>query len=400
MFKFPDGFLWGASTASHQVEGNNKNNWSEWENSPKRLKQLEQSEEIQKYGIDNFISGQGANHFELYDQDFALAKSLGHTATRISIEWSRIEPEEGQLDHEAIKHYQDVVKSMRAYGLEPVVTIYHWPVPIWFDSDGGWLNRKAVDRFANYAEIVVKSLPEVKYWLTINEPEIFSSSSYLAGNWPPQKKSLSAYLRVFHRLIVAHKESYRRIKTINPETMVGIAKNNVFFEAGTFLDKPITALADWWWNKYFLNKIRNHQDFIGLNHYFHHRFFFGKKMNANKTVSDMGWELYPEAIYFVLKGLRQYDKPIIITENGLADKEDKHRAWFITESLKQVHRAISENVDVRGYLHWSLMDNFEWAEGYWPCFGLIEIDYQNLDRIPRPSAYIYKKICVDNAIFE
>jgi len=149
-----------------------------------------------------------------------------------------------------------------------------------------------------------------------------------------------------------------------------------------------------------LNRIKGQQDFIGLNYYFSSCIHYGLNKNANEVISDMGWEVRPEGIYFVLQDLKKYGKPIYITENGLADTKDEKRAKFILDTLTQVHRAIQDGVDVRGYLHWSLMDNFEWDSGFWPRFGLIEIDRKTLKRTPRPSAYVYRDICLKNSILK
>lgn len=398
-YRFPKGFLWGAATASHQVEGNNHNNWTEWERSSKRREDLEASGELSKYGLDNFISGRGPDQFSLYTEDFALARQLGHTATRISIEWSRIEPEKGVFNQQAIEHYRDVIKTIRDNGMEPFVTMYHWPVPLWFDKKGGWLAKDAVKDFESYATCLTESLgDQVTYWLTINEPEIFTLYSYYKGEWPPQTRSLTKSLRVFLTLSRAHIAAYQVIKTRQPESQVGIAKNNTYFEAGTLLDWPYKIVCEMVWNHHFLKRIARHQDFIGLNHYFHHRFFFGARRNADQHVSDLGWELYPESIYRVLVDLKRYKKPIFITEHGLADAGDVNRAWFLGESLKQVHRAIAKGVDVRGYLHWTLIDNFEWALGYRARFGLVAVNNKTLKRTPRPSAFLYKEIIKKNGL--
>jgi beta-glucosidase len=162
----------------------------------------------------------------------------------------------------------------------------------------------------------------------------------------------------------------------------------------------LKKIIDWRRNFYFLNRLKNYQDFIGLNHYFHNRINYGFNKNENEKLSDVGWELYPEAIYYVLVDLKRYNKPIYITENGLADAKDKQRSWFIFESLKNINRAINEGVNVKGYLHWSLVDNFEWDKGFWPRFGLLEIDYKTLERKVRPSAYFYRDICIANEITE
>jgi beta-glucosidase len=405
--EFPKGFLWGASTAAHQVEGGMRNNWSEWEKSPARLAQLERDGLIKKHGRENFISGAATDHYHRYREDFALARSLSHNATRISIEWSRVEPEEGKFDVTAIAHYRDVIAAIRANGMEPFVTLWHWTVPLWFRDKSEFEKRGNVRYFVRFVEKMVTELGgDVKFWITLNEPEVYTSGHYLRGEKPPQKKDPFLALAVYENLIRAHRAAYRAIKTIRPNAQVGIAKNNVCYEAyhERVWDRFLKYVADWMLNFYFLNHIKDAQDFIGLNHYFHNRIdgWFGK--NENKRMSDMGWELYPEAIYHVLVDLKKYRVPIYITENGLADTRDAQREWFLRETLANVHRAIygsdghEGGVDVRGYFHWSLMDNFEWQHGFWPRFGLIEIDYATQARKLRPSASFYKKVCEGNGL--
>jgi beta-glucosidase len=397
---FPKGFLWGAATSSHQVEGGTNNDWSEWERSPGRREALEKTGRIARYGYENFISGAGVDHYNRFAEDFSLARELGHNATRFSIEWSRIEPREGYYDDRAIEHYREVVKAAKENGLEPFVTLWHWTVPLWFRDMGGLENRKNIHYFARFVQKMAMELLDVKFWITLNEPEIYTASAYWDGSWPPEKKNPIAAFRVFHNLIRAHRASYALIKSVNPKAQIGIAKNNGYFEA--YKNRPWNLLLkktlDRTWNFYFLNRIRDAQDFIGLNYYFHSRIKGKPNRNENKKISDLGWELYPEGIYHVLRDLGRYNVPIYITENGLADAKDADRAWFIRETLRYVHRAIEAGVDVRGYLHWSLMDNFEWAHGFWPRFGLVAVDYETKARRPRPSALVYKKICEENAI--
>jgi len=390
--KFPDGFLWGAATSSHQVEGNTHNDWSEWEKSEKRTNYLKSSGLADKYGLDNFISGKACDHYNRYKEDFKLAKELGHNAHRFSIEWSRIEPEEGKFDEKEIQHYRDVIQSLRDLGLEPFVTLWHWPIPLWLRDMGGWKNEKTADYFARYAEAMVKALPGIRFWVTLNEPEIYAFNSYLRGIWPPQARNPFTYFKVLKNLASGHNKAYPLIKAASPEAQVGIAKHNVWFEPAdkSLVNRLLVKVADYLWNDYFLNLIEDFQDFIGLNHYFHNRVNWGFNKNANEKVSDMGWELYPESIYHSLRDLVKYNKPIYITENGLADAEDKNRAWFIEETLKHVSRGIEEGIDVRGYFYWSLLDNFEWDKGFWPRFGLVEVDYKTMERKPRRSAFFLK----------
>jgi len=404
--KFPKGFLWGAATSAHQVEGNNHNQWTEWELKNSKIKS--QNAKLKKWPDfilegypnplqeKNYISGRACGHYNRYEEDFDIAKSLGHNAHRFSIEWSRIEPEEGKFNEKEIEHYRDVIRALRARNLEPFVTIWHWTMPVWFARKGGFEKNGNIKYFVRFCEYVTKEFKDdVTFWITLNEPEIYTTSSYLKGVWPPQKKNLISYLLVIKNLIKVHRESYRIIKKIEPSAQIGIAKNNIYFEAyqNKINNWILKKFIDWWWNFYFLNRIKNCQDFIGLNHYFHNRIKnlkFGQ--NENKKVSDMGWELHPEAIYYVLKDLKKYNKPVYITENGLADTKDENREWFIKESLKNIHKSISEGVDVRGYFYWSLLDNFEWDKGFWPRFGLVEIDYKTLKRKPRPSSKIYGEI--------
>ena len=428
IFKFPNGFLWGAATSAHQVEGNNHNDWTEWEhtnsarlaaeaarrhtNAPTRIPDYILNNYPNPLQEENYISGRACDHYNRYGEDFGLVKEMGHNAHRFSIEWSRIEPEEGKFNQDEIEHYRKVILALRERGIEPFVTLWHWTMPVWFVKKGGFEKSGNIKYFVRFCEYIVKEFSaqgesasggkdDITYWITLNEPEIYSVNSYLKGIWPPQKKNLIPYLSVIVNLIKAYHESYKIIKKINPGAQVGIAKNNIYFEAhrNKVHNLMLKKFIDWWWNFYFLNCIKNHQDFIGLNHYFHNRIKnFKFNQNENKKVSDMGWELYPEAIYYVLKSLKKYHKPIYITENGLADAKDENREWFIKESLQNIHKAIAEGVDVKGYFHWSLLDNFEWDKGFWPRFGLVEIDYETLERKPRPSSRVYAEIAKTNTV--
>ncbi len=397
--QFPKGFLWGASSASHQVEGNNQNDWSEWEKSHPRVADLEARGLLEEYKIENYISGKGPDHYNLFDSDYKIAHDLGHNATRISLEWSRIEPIENVFDEKEIEHYRDVVRSMRANGLEPFITLWHWPIPLWLRDKGGWESSEIVFYFTRYAEKITKALgKEVTFYLTLNEPEIYSTESYLQGVWPPQKKNPLAYLRVQRHMIKAHRAAYKVIKENDPTAQISMAFNLLSFEPVTILDKFLVKIFKWWRNDHLINQAEGTLDFIGFNYYFHERVHFGLRKNHNKIISDLNWQLHPEGIYLALKSLKRYNLPIYITENGLADATDSKRKWFIEKTLTAIHQAITEGVNVKGYLHWSLMDNFEWDKGYWPRFGLIEIDYKTLERKIRPSALYYKEICQNNSL--
>jgi len=402
-YKFPQGFLWGSATSAHQVEGNNFNDWTEWEKvNAKRLVQeaknkwqpWQQKKFPEMFNPENYISGLACDHYHLYEQDFEIARSLGQNAHRFSVEWSRIEPQEGKFNEAEIEHYRKVIAALKQRGLEPFLTINHWTLPVWFAARGGWENKESVKIFAKFVDRIANDFKEeIIYWITLNEPWIYISHSYLRGIWPPQKKNLFSSLKVFKNQIYAHKSAYNIIKSYNPEAKIGLAENNIYFEGW------LKWFVRRWINQGFLDEIKRQTDFIGLNYYFHNKIRgFKFSHNDNEKISDMGWEVYPEGIYYVLKKLKNYNKPIYITENGIADSEDLKRAKFIKDHLFWTHKAISEGALVRGYFYWSLLDNLELDKGFWPRFGLVEADYKTFTRKIRPSAYEYAKICRENKI--
>ncbi len=385
-------FLFGAALSAHQAEGGNTHNqWYEFEHKVLSKK--------------NIKSGKAANHYELFDEDFALAKQLGHNSHRLSIEWSRIEPEEGKIDFHEIEHYRKVFKSLKEKGLTPVVTLFHFTLPIWVYKRGGFLYKKNIHRFIEYSKFIITTFKDdIDYVITINEPHVYAYQGYLLGKWPPQKRKYFTYFKILRNLAKTHKLLYKELKTIKSDLKISIAKNNQVFEPARKnnpFDNAITNYFDHTWNYHFLNKIKNHIDFIGLNYYFYRGVKFTKTLakkfyqfhypTCRKT--DMDWEVYPKGIYQMLKELqKRYDLPIIITENGVADDSDKLRQVFLPETLEWVFKAKKEGVNVNGYLHWSLLDNMEWDEGTKYRFGLIKVDYNNFTRSIRPSALIYKDL--------
>lgn len=396
--KFPEGFRWGCATSAHQIEGGLLNDWSAWEQSAGRLADL------RSRGLDprNFISGAAANSYVDNNADLACLRELGANAYRFSLDWSRLEPTEGDFDESALEYYRELIKKLRADKIEPFVTLWHWPLPLWLAAKGGWASPASVIYFERFVGFVAERLGgEVNFWITLNEPMVYATQSYLLGVWPPQRRNPLIFLAVRRHLTAAHRAAYRKIKSLRPTSQVGIAKNNIYFEAGdsSFINRCLKRLGEWWWNERFLNRIKDCQDFIGLNYYFHNYVDhgFGRPF-AYERKSDLDWGLHPEGIYHLLRDLRRYNRPIYITENGLADQGDQHRSWYIAEILKNVRRALDEGVPVRGYFHWSLIDNFEWAEGYRPRFGLYEIDYKTFTRRARPSAQFYADICRHNRI--
>jgi len=393
--KFPQGFFWGSATSAHQVEGGNVNDWSEWEQkNANRLSQIASQKKwpdfiLNNYPnpieLENYISGRACDHYNRFEQDFDIAKQLGHNAHRFSIEWSRIEPEEGKFNEVEIEHYRKVILALKARGIEPFVTLWHWTNPVWLRDKGGWANKKSVDYFVRYAEKMAQVFSEVKFWITLNETNVYTRLGYWQGVWPPERKSLIKYLQSNHHLSLAHIAAYRAIKKISPAFNIGIAHNVIYFT------KLFAGLKGYIHNHFFLNSIKQYQDFIGINYYHSDR-------DTAERSEFLKWSIDSKGIETVLRELVVYNKPIYITENGIADVRDEKRAKFIKDHIAAVHRAIQESIDIRGYLYWSLLDNFEWSSGFWPRFGLVEIDYKTLERKIRPSAWEYAKICKNNIL--
>ncbi len=421
-YEFPKGFYWGAATSSHQVEGNNHNDWSEWEK--KNAERL--AKEAKKYWQDwqknkftemfepeNYISGRACDHYNLYEKDFDIAKSLGHNAHRFSIEWSRIEPEEGKFDEKEIEHYRQVIKALRARGIEPFVTLWHWTLPIWLAEKGGWLNKNTSKYFERYVSKIAASFSDVKFWITLNEPAVYTSLATIKGTQPPGNKSIFKAAKTRVNLIKAHKLAYNSIHSISDSAFVGVGNSANFFipHKNKLYNKILVKIISYLEGGFF-KKIRKNIDYIAFQYYrsIETGFKFGgsflgiieNNLDTGGERTDLGWKIYPEGMYYFLKDLRKYNLPIYITENGLADAADKKREKFIKEHLFWVHKAIKDGVDVRGYFHWSLLDNFEFVEvrGFWPRFGLVEVDYKTMERKIRLSAYEYAKICKNNALIE
>jgi beta-glucosidase len=409
-YKFPKHFFWGASTASHQVEGGTVNQWSVWElahakelaqTAHQRLNWLPNWDKIKAQAEDpaNYVSRAGVEHYKRYKEDFRLAKQINLTAFRFGIEWSRIEPEEGKWDEAEIAHYKEYIAELRRQHLEPFLNIWHWTMPTWFTDKGGFekkANRAYFDRFVQ--KIADELLDDIGYIITLNEPNVYSSFGYINGEWPPQQKNIFKFLTVYWNLTRVHRSAYKIIKAAKPSVQIGVAAQLANIQAKrphNFLDETTTKWMRYFWNWWFLKRIRKYQDFIGINYYFTDYYTgVGWRHNPTVPVSDLGWYMEPEGLYpLILRTWSRFKKPIFITENGLADEKDEARRWWIEESIVAMERAISEGVDLRGYFHWSLLDNFEWAYGWWPKFGLIEVDREHdMKRTIRPSAKWFAEV--------
>jgi beta-glucosidase len=422
---FPKGFLWGAATSAHQVEGSNTNNdWWAFEQLPGAICQ-------------NHRSGLACDWWHNAERDFDLAAGMGHNTHRLSVEWSRIEPEQGVFDPSAMDRYRDMLTGLRRRGIEPMVTLFHFSSPLWLARKGGWRNPGAVEYFRRFVHHTVEQLGDlVNLWCTINEPNVYAVAGYLFGEHAPGESSLPLYFRVLRHLLQAHGAAYRVIHALDGSARVGLVKNIQVLEALEPSDPLATRTAqllDFLFNEVTLRAVEDGRlrfplsvpcsthgplvdslDFWGINYYTRLRVTLGPKdrdllgivglrPTPGAEVSDEGrngtyGEIYPRGIYRVLKRVAAWGKPIYITENGLPDADDDQRPRFLLTHLAHVQRAIAEGADVRGYYYWTLTDNFEWAEGWGLRFGLVALDERSQVRTPRPSASLFADIIEANAL--
>lgn len=411
--QFPENFLWGAATSSHQIEGYNTNQWTRWEkkNASRLAKTAEQKINSEKETgrrtpdwdkvsgeatePENYISGKATNHKERFPEDIQIASDLNLDVYRFSIEWSRIEPEKGEIDEEAIDFYHKLLDELEKHEIEPFVTLHHFTNPKWFADEGGFAARNPSD-WDKYIQTIAEEFGErVDNWITVNEPNVYALNSFLVGRWPPAKKNPVKYLRVLNNMAEFHRDAYEVLE--GKDTVIGVSSSTMFFDsAGGLLNDFLASKSADHWNHRFVEDIMPQLDFIGVNFYNRRKVDRGFYGNGFEKTSDVGWEIYPEGVYHVLKEMDRYDLPIFITENGLADSEDEYREDYLKQVLSHCHQAIEDGVDLQGYMHWSLLDNFEWDSGFWPRFGLVEVDYDTYERKIRESAETYAKITGQN----
>jgi beta-glucosidase/6-phospho-beta-glucosidase/beta-galactosidase len=466
---FPADFEWGTGTSAWQIEGGNTtSDWAQWES----MCELETVDGI-RTGTETIVdcakNDDGPNSWVRYDDDFALAQELGHTAIRMGIEWAKIEPEPNVYDQDVINHYHDVIDAAHARGFSVLLTLQHFTLPIWAHNliepeagMGGWPAHPEVTvgqapiiaAFGEYAGDMAEEFgAKIDTWITINEPMSMLMGGYLMGFFPPGGSlQIETTMRGMFNIVYAHAAGYDAIHARDlvdadgdgKSAMVSIAKNRPVMEPADPNDAGDVESArklEYLYNHILFNgmahgkvdlnadedyddqgegtfeELADKLDWIGINYY--GRFMVsdslttlcdvmpcaeGKGVTApvavlqntdtSRLYSDMDWELHPEGLKKVLEHAATFGVPLRITENGLADDDDDMRASFIVSHLQVVQDAIESGIDVRGYYHWSLVDNLEWADGYWPEFGLIKVDYDSEDktRTPRESASCYTEI--------
>jgi len=438
MKKFPEDFVWGVATSAYQIEG-------AWNEDGKGLSIWD--EFCHRGGkIANGDTGDIAcDHYHRYKEDVQIIQKLNCKAYRFSISWPRVLPEgRGRVNEKGLDFYKRLIDELHAHGIIPFVTLYHWDLPLALEKQGGWTKRFISDAFAEYAEIIVKSLKDrVKHWTTLNEPLVIYGAGYFSGVHAPGYKSLYKSIKVIHNLLLSHAKAYHAIKSISPSAQVGIVNALSPVVPETEKDKKAAMLAESYTQRIFLDPffkgaypslidkklqflnrdirdddftlMKNTCDFLGVNNY--------TRMVVKKTflpvpgfaiiksksypLTAMGWEIYPEGIYRLCTWIKnEYgNPPVYITENGAAFDDvindqgeivDTQRIEFLKSYLSDVHAAIQDGCNIKGYFVWSLMDNFEWAEGYTKRFGIIYVDYATQKRMIKHSGTWYASVCAQN----
>lgn len=392
---FPPTFLWGAATAAHQVEGGNTNSdWWAFEHAP--------------YTAARESSGDGIDHWHRYPEDLALLASLGHTAHRFSVEWARVEPAEGEFSRAALRHYRDVLDEVHANGMVAFVTLHHFTLPAWFAARGGWTAPDALELFDRYVRRVTSELGDsLDYVCTINEPQMVALHGYLEGYHPPGVTNPTLWKRVGRVLLEAHHRA------------VGVCRTTTDAAVGLVVQLPLLApardepacvafcetmqheIVDLYLDG--LDK-KDGGDWLGVQYYRKNWVdpasptLFAPPPPGTPT-TQMGWAVHPDGFREVLRRASRTGLPIIVTENGIATEDDDERLAYLESHLRAASDMLMEGVDLRGYLHWSAFDNFEWSEGYGPKFGLVAIDRKDdFKRLPKPSAHAFARVAKSGRI--
>ncbi len=402
--RFPTGFLFGTATSATQIEGGcETSDWWRFAREAGRIKHGDRPDVA-------------CDSWRRWRDDLALQCELAMGAYRLSFEWARIEPRAGAFDRRALDEYRTLIGSLRDAGIVPMVTLHHFTLPTWLADRGGLLADGFVDRFERYVRVTADAIGDLcRLWVTINEPNVLAAHAYLLGVWPPAMKSPVLAWRAQDRLLAAHDAAFHVLKDrFGDAAQVGVAHHLRAIEPESpsrRRDRAAAAVLKRVFNDAFARAAIAHrtQDFLGVNYYSRDlvRFsprhagelFVQRRVPTEAPVSDLGWEIYPEGLGLVVREwAKRSGLPVYVTENGIADAADAKRGAFLVDHLAELARAIADGVDVRGYFHWSLLDNFEWAEGYEPRFGLAAVDYGTGTRTLRESARVYARIARERSL--
>jgi len=476
--EFPEGFLWGTATAAFQIEMGRgetdpNSDWYVW---------VHDENNIRSGLVSGDLPENGPGFWELYPEDLKHAKEeLGNNAFRMSIDWSRIFPNptwdvpvevsfdsDGNLCHvevseksmrllerrayqPSVQRYREILTECRRLGLTVLLTLYHWPLPLWIHdpivcrddivhaAKRGWVDQSTVIEFSKYAAFIAKTFGDlVDIYATINEPMVVSGAGYLSkgSGFPPGLSDINLFVKVSENLAIAHGIAYEQVKKWDQVSCsnygpayVGIVHCPQYYEPydeSSKGDIEAASFVEYVQNEWFLNMVLKGDfdlnlnriiecdeqrpnlakgcDFIGINYYMRSRVKAAESripgfpgfeiVPCTENCTDMGWEIYPKGLRNELNwAYKLYRRPLMVTENGIADAKDEKRTDYLVSHIREIHKAITEDgVPVKGYFHWSLMDNFEWARGFKMKFGLYKVDYETKERTPTKAVKIYKQI--------
>ncbi|MFQ3574392.1 MAG: family 1 glycosylhydrolase [Thermodesulfovibrionales bacterium] len=397
-------FLWGVATSAFQLEGSPHADWSSWDDLL-------------------CVRPDITNHYNCYKDDLQLLNDLGVNAYRFSVEWSRIQPRENTWDNSSLEHYKDIVSILVDNNITPMLTIHHFTHPLWFIKKYPWHEDSSIERFLIFTERVVKTLNNVKYWITFNEPYVLFLGGYIEGCMPPGIKDVRLAVKALRNILVCHSKAYEIIHSYISDANVSVAHNMAAFTPWhryNPLDKLLSNLAKRFYNNSLIDAfktgilrikfpfsneiiqevpVKDKLDFFGLNYYtrMHLRFNPFKRMCVEIRhrdieglgLTDLGWEIHPKGLEKVIRSASTIGVPIIITENGIATKSSQKKIIYMKRHLDVVERCIKKGYDIRGYFYWSLIDNYEWLQGLDARFGLYTVDFKTLKRQPTSAAKYY-----------
>lgn len=412
----PQNYLWGVATSAYQIEGRIDNDMLRWETSGRFRR-----------GDFNPLVGDACDHWQRWENDFRLLKDLGVNSYRFSIEWARVEPEPGQFNRHALDQYSRMIDRLLEHGITPMLTLHHFTHPVWFHTRSPWHAASSLGAFTRLTEhITNRLLDRIPLVVTINEPLVWLLAAYADAKFPPGYRDLNLVMMALHNMLLAHRDAYDMIKSRYPSVRVGIANNFIVFKRARLnhlFDRRLKPMIHRFYNlmipeAFLYNRLHFHFplvlsydrtidlddkiDFWGVNYYYrlHVRFRFSLERpfemmfipRSGNGLSDLGWEIYPKGLRKVCDWLRFTGKPLYITENGVAAEDDRLRLEFLKKHLDVIDRALQDGLPIRGYFHWSLLDNYEWLEGTRARFGLYRTDFNNrLARTLKPSGEWYRE---------
>ena len=407
-------FLWGVATSAYQLEGGPDSDWARWEDAGRLNARHERC-------------GGATRHDRSWPADFELLPAIGANAYRFSVEWSRIEPRRGAIDASALADVRRRLERLRALGIEPMLTLFHYTHPAWF-WELGWDSSAGRKAFVAFASRIADTAGDLVSWYSVlNEPLVFVLGGFLDGCIPPGRKSFGEGARALEGMLHGHVEAASILRQRNPRARFGMAHNMLDFapeRPRAWTDRRLARAADRFYNRALLDAMATGDvdlrlpfvgrsrfsvaglaesvDFVGVNYYsrLHLRFpgrsriagDFSYRDRHGRGFTDLGWEIHPGGLAAVLRAAGGIGRPVVVTENGIATRDDAVRADFLREHALVMRHARREGIDLRGYFHWSLLDNFEWLEGFAPRFGLFEVDYATLARRRRPSADVFAEL--------